>query len=184
MNLTDLPKNSLKPKQKGACDHLLNLSIPDISLPTQDDNLLKLNRTDTFRLVIFCYSMTGNPDLPLPENWNSIPGARGCTSQNCSFRDNYDNLVKSNALPVGVSSQSISDIKEMTTRLHIPYDVVSDQYLLLASRINLPTFTIEDKTFLKRVTLIIEKKIIKKVFYPIFSPNTHINDVLEWLQKN
>ena len=43
MNLTDLPTNLPKPEQDGACDHLLNSTIPDISLPTQDDNLLKLN---------------------------------------------------------------------------------------------------------------------------------------------
>lgn len=184
MNLTDLPTNLPKPEQDGACDHLLNSTIPDISLPTQDDNLLKLNRVDTFRIVVFCYPKTGRPDQPLPENWDAIPGARGCTLQNCSFRDNYDNLIKANALPIGVSTQSVSDIKEMTNRLHIPYDVVSDQELIMASTINLPTFSIDEKKFLKRVTLIIEKSVIKKVFYPIFSPNTHINEVLEWLNKN
>jgi len=184
MNLTDLPTNLLKPEQDGACDHLLSTIIPAISLPSQDGNLLKLNRSDTFRLVIFCYPMTGRPDVPLPNSWNLIPGARGCTPQNCSFRDNYDNLIIANALPVGVSTQSISDIKEMTTRLQIPYDVVSDQELILASAINLPTFSIDDKKFLKRVTIIVEKSVIKKVFYPIFPPNIHINEVLEWLNKN
>jgi len=184
MNLTDLPTNLLKPEQDGACDHLLSTIIPAISLPSQDGNLLKLNRSDTFRLVIFCYPMTGRPDVPLPNSWNLIPGARGCTPQNCSFRDNYDNLIIANALPVGVSTQSISDIKEMTMRLQIPYDVVSDQELILASAINLPTFSIDDKKFLKRVTMIVEKSVIKKVFYPIFPPNIHINEVLEWLNKN
>ena len=184
MNLTDLPTNLLKPEQDGACDHLLSTIIPAISLPSQDGNLLKLNRSDTFRLVIFCYPMTGRPDVPLPNSWNLIPGARGCTPQNCSFRDNYDNLIIANALPVGVSTQSISDIKEMTMRLQIPYDVVSDQELIFASAINLPTFSIDDKKFLKRVTMIVEKSVIKKVFYPIFSPNMHINEVLEWLNKN
>jgi peroxiredoxin len=184
MNLTDLPTNLLKPEQDGACDHLLSTIIPAISLPSQDGNLLKLNRSDTFRLVIFCYPMTGRPDVPLPNSWNLIPGARGCTPQNCSFRDNYDNLIIANALPVGVSTQSISDIKEMTMRLQIPYDVVSDQELILASAINLPTFSTDDKKFLKRVTMIVEKSVIKKVFYPIFPPNMHINEVLEWLNKN
>jgi len=184
MNLTDLPTNLLKPEQDGACDHLLSTIIPAIPLPSQDGNLLKLNRSDTFRLVIFCYPMTGRPDVPLPNSWNLIPGARGCTPQNCSFRDNYDNLIIANALPVGVSTQSISDIKEMTMRLQIPYDVVSDQELILASAINLPTFSIDDKKFLKRVTMIVEKSVIKKVFYPIFPPNIHINEVLEWLNKN
>ena len=184
MNFTNLPTNLPKLEQDGACDHLLNSTIPDISLPTQNSNFLKLNRSDTFRLVLFCYSMTGHPERPLPLNWDTIPGARGCTSQNCSFRDNYDNLVNANSLPVGVSTQSIEDIKEMTTRLQIPYDVVSDQELILVSAIKLPTFTIDNKIFLKRVTMIIEKSIIKKVFYPIFSPNFHVNEVLEWLNKN
>ena len=184
MNLIDLPTNLPEPMQDGLCDHLSNSSIPDISLPSQDGNFLKLNRSDTFRLVIFCYPMTGRPDSPLPKNWNLIPGARGCTPQNCSFRDNYDNLIIANALPIGVSTQSIADIKEMTMRLQIPFDVVSDQELILASAINLPIFFIDDKKFLKRVTMIVEKSVIKKVFYPIFPPNTHINEVLEWLNKN
>lgn len=184
MNLNDLLTNLAKPEEDGACNHLLNSTIPDISLPTQDGNLLKLNRSDTFFLVIFCYPMTGHPDRPLPENWNLIPGARGCTSQNCSFRDNYDNLIKANALPIGVSTQSVSDIKEMSIRLHIPYDVVSDQQLIFASALNLPIFSIDKKKFLKRVTLIIEKSVIKKVFYPIFPPNIHINEVLSWLNRN
>ena len=184
MNLNNLSNNLPMSEQDGACNHLLNSIMPDISLKTQDDNLLKLRRSDTFRLIVFCYPMTGRPDQPLPKNWNIILGARGCTSQNCSFRDNYDNLIKANALPVGVSSQSIADIKEMTNRLHIPYDVVSDQEQILSSSINLPTFSIDNKVFLKRVTMIIEKSIIKKIFYPIFSPNNHINDVLDWLNKN
>ena len=72
----------------------------------------------------------------------------------------------------------------MTIRLKIPYDIVSDQELKFCSSINLPTFSIKGKKFLKRTTLVIEKSIIKKVFYPIFTPNTHINDVLEWLNNN
>ena len=184
MDLKDLPIDLTQPEQDGACEHLLNLTIPDISLPTQDSSLLRLNRTDTFRLVIFCYPMTGNPDRPLPENWNMIPGARGCTLQNCSFRDNYDNLIKANALPIGISTQSISDIKEMTIRLNIPYDIVSDEELLLTSGINLPTFSVGDKKFIKRLTLVVENSVIKKIFYPIFTPNTHIDEVLRWLNEN
>ena len=39
-------------------------------------------------------------------------------------------------------------------------------------------FSIGGKKFIKRVTLIVEKSFIKKVFYPIFPPDTHINEVL------
>ena len=184
MNFADLSKNLPKPKNDGGCAHLLNASIPDISLPTQNENLLKLNRLDTFRLVIYCFSMTGNPNHPLPDNWDMIPGARGCTLQTCSFRDHYDELIKQNALPIGLSTQSTEDLKEMTTRLNVPFDVVSDQQLVFTSSLNLPTFSINDKKFIKRLTLIIDQSVIKHVFYPIFPADLHIFEVLDWLKNN
>jgi peroxiredoxin len=184
MNFTDLPNNLSKPHNDDGCTHLLDSSIPDISLPTQNGNLLKLKRLDTFRLVIFCFPMTGHPDRPLPDNWDMIPGARGCTPQTCSFRDNYDELIKINALPIGLSTQSTEDLKEMTTRLHVPFDIVSDQQLLFTSSLNLPTFSINDKKFIKRLTLIVDQSVIKYVFYPIFPSDMHIFEVLDWLKKN
>ena len=184
MNFANLPTDLPKPEQDGACSHLLNTMIPPISLYTQNSSLLKINRTDTFRLVIYCFPMTGHPEKTLPENWNLIPGATGCTAQTCAFRDHYDQLVVQNSIPIGVSTQSIEDLKEMTVRLKIPYDVLSDQQLLLAKALKLPTFAIKEKVYSKRLTLIVEKSVIKHIFYPIFPPDKHINDVLDWLKKN
>jgi peroxiredoxin len=184
MNLINLSTDFSIPEQDGACDHLLNTNIPVISLPNQDNNLLKLCRTDTFRLVTYFYPMTGRPDRQLPKNWNSIPGARGCTTQTCSIRDKYDELIKLNAIPIGISTQSTEDIKEMCFRLKIPYDILSDKNLEFTNKMKLPTFQIKEKLFIKRLTLIIEKSLIKKVFYPIFPPDKHIIEILDWLKKN
>jgi peroxiredoxin len=128
--------------------------------------------------------MTGRPDRPLPDNWNDIPGAKGCTLQTCTIRDNYDQLISLNAVPIGISSQTVDDNKEMTTRLRVPFDVLSDEKLELKSALDLPTFSIKDKLYLKRATIIIENKIIKKVFYPIFTVDKHINEIVEWLKEN
>ena len=182
MDLTKLPDDLPKPEDDGACSHLTNFTIPPISLPNQDGNLLRLNRLDTFRIVLYCYPMTGRPDRSLPLNWDLIPGARGCTPQTCDFRDNYDEIVSLNAIPIGVSTQPVDDLKEMVTRLRVTYDVVSDINLEFAKKLNLPTFAIDDKVFLKRTTLIIEKSVIKKVFYPIFPPNKHKKEVIKWLK--
>ena len=184
MNFKDLTDNLLKSGKDDDCKHLLNFEIPDISLPNQNGNLLNLHRSDSFRIVIYCFPMTGRPDRPLPKNWNKTPGAQGCTIQNCSFRDSYDQIIINNALPIGISTQSIDDLKEMTQRLNIPYDVLSDQQLKFCSALTLPNFSIEDKKFIKRLTLIIEKSVIKHVFYPIFSPENHIKEVLNWLEQN
>ena len=184
MNLSVLPPNLPIPEDDGCCNHLLEKTIPDISLPNQDGIYLKLRRDVSFRIVLYCYPMTGKPGKSLPPNWDDIPGARGCTPQACSFRDHYDDLVKCNAIPIGLSTQLVPEIKEMVTRLHIPYDVVSDGELNFSKLMDLPTFKIKDFVYLKRLTLIIERSIIKKVFYPIFPPDLHINEVLKWLKKN
>ena len=184
MKLNFLPIDSSKPIKDGACDHLINAKIPEISLPNQDGVYLKLNRNDTFRLVIYCFPMTGRPDRQLPDKWDIITGAKGCTSQTCSFRDNYDELIVQNALPLGISTQSIHDLKEMTSRLRVPYDVLSDQEHFFSDALSLPTFSIKGDKFIKRLTLIVEQSTIKHVFYPIFPPDKHILEVLNWLQNN
>ena len=168
----------------GAAKHLKNISIPNISLPNQQGNLLRLHRKDTFRMVLYFFPMTGRPDRPLPDNWNNIPGAKGCTIQTCKFRDNYDELIRLNAVPIGISTQTIDDNKEMTSRLAVPYDVLSDEKLELRAALKLPIFSVNNKNYLRRLTLIIEKNIIKKIFYPIHNIDKHIEEVLQWLRKN
>ena len=112
MNFSSLPK----PIDDGLSDHLLNMKLPEISLPNQDGRILSLNRRDTFRLVLYFYPMTGNPNKPLPKNWDNIPGARGCTPETCSFRDNYDELIKLNSIPVGITSQKIDHNPKLTEK--------------------------------------------------------------------
>ena len=171
-------------KDDGAAKHLINKTIPNISLPNQHGNSLRLDRLDTFRIVLYLFPMTGRPDRKLPLNWNKIPGAKGCTIQTCFFRDNYDKIISLNAVSIGISTQTVEDINEMTQRLRVPYDVLSDSKLKLQTALNLPIFSIDNKHYLKRVTLIIEKKIIKKVFYPINYLDNHIDEVLKWLKEN
>ena len=111
MDGTKLMKDQQIPENERFANNLVNTSMPSIILPNQDGNFLKLDRNDTFRLVIYFYSMTGNPNKKLPSNWNQIPGASGCTLENCNFRDNYEKFIKMNALPIGISTQTIKEIK-------------------------------------------------------------------------
>tara|TARA_B100000965_G_scaffold375530_1_gene367939 strand:+ start:338 stop:883 length:546 start_codon:yes stop_codon:yes gene_type:complete len=164
--------------------HLKNKSFPYISLPNQEGNLLRLHRQDTFRMILYFFPMTGRPDRALPNNWNNIPGAKGCTFQTCLFRDKYDEIISLNAVPIGISTQTVEDNKEMTSRLTVPYDVLSDEKLELTNLLNLPMFIINKKKYFKRITLIIEKNIIKKVFYPIYAIDKHIIEISKWLQEN
>ena len=82
-----------------------------------------------------------------------------------------------------MSTQSVSDLKEMVDRLHIPYDILSDRDLKFTKLIKLPTFKIKNFVFIKRLTLIVEHFVIIKVFYPIFPPDLHIYEVSRLVRK-
>ncbi len=184
MDVTKSMKYQPIPETRAINDKLLDKIMPSISLPNQADNLLQLNREETFRLVFYFYSMTGHPKKKLPDGWANIPGAEGCTLENCIFRDNYENLIELNALPIGISTQTVDEIKDMTDRLRIQHDVLSDSNLICVNQLTLPTFSIGDKKYIKRISIIVEKNIIRKVFYPIVSIHKHIHEVIKWLRKN
>ncbi len=90
-NFTELPQNLPVPLDDGAADHLKGKSLPKITLPSTDGGTVELASL-TGRFVIYIYPMTGRPGVPLPDGWDAIPGARGCTPQSCSFRDHYKEL--------------------------------------------------------------------------------------------
>jgi peroxiredoxin len=50
--------------------------------------------------------------------------------------------------------------------------------------LDLPTFEANGMTLYKRLTMIVRGDTIEHVFYPIFPPNTHASEVLDWLRTN
>jgi peroxiredoxin len=174
-----LPVGLPVPEDDGACDHLVGLAIPGVLLPsTQGDvNLAELAAA----LVLYVYPRTGKPGVePLP-GWDATPGARGCTPQSCGFRDHAADLAALGARVVGLSAQPLEDQREFATRERISYPVVSDEELVLAKLLRLPTFEIAGLTLYKRLALITCAGVIDKVFYPVFPPDRNAADVLAWL---
>jgi peroxiredoxin len=118
----------------------------------------------------------------MPDNWDNIPGARGCTPQICSFRDNFNQLKKLNVDNIfGLSTQNNEDQKELVKRLNLPYQILSDEKLEFANQLKLPTFEVEDMKLIKRITLILSNNKIIKYFYPVFPPDKNVNDVIKFL---
>jgi len=103
-NFQTLPANLPIPIDDGACDHLRGLRLPEIALPATDGKVVQL-MTLPGRTVLFIYPYTGRPGIDLPEGWNEIPGARGCTPQACSFRDHYQELQQLNTQVYGLRAR-------------------------------------------------------------------------------
>jgi peroxiredoxin len=181
-NLNQLPTDLPVPQDDGTCDHLVGMSLPNVALLATDGSMVNLSQLPG-RLVIYCYPMTGQPNVPLPEGWDQIPGARGCTPQSCAFRDHYQELQALNANVFGLSVQSTDYQREMATRLHLPFQVLSDEQYQFQKALNLPTFVAAGMTLLKRVTFISHQGRIEAVHYPIFPSDSDPAWVLNYLKS-
>ncbi len=183
MNLETLPDSLPIPKDDGAADHLVGSRLADVSLRATNNEIIQPGELAGL-VVLYIYPRTGKPDTPLPEGWNDIPGARGCTPQSCSFRDHYAELQALGAEVFGVSSQDRDDQLEAKLRLHLPFELLSDADLLFKGSLRLPTFTVNGMELYKRMTLIARHGLIEKVFYPVFPPDQNAENVLDWLRLN
>ena len=183
-DFTALPSNLPPPVDDGACDHLPGLAMPSVRLPSTAGRLMDLGALGAGRTVIYCYPRTGRPGEPLPEGWDAIPGARGCTPQSCAFRDHHRELADLGAEVYGLSTQTTEYQREMAERLHLPFEVLSDARFALTDALRLPTFEVDGMRLVKRLTLIVRDQRIEQVFYPVFPPNESAAQVIDWLERH
>jgi peroxiredoxin len=179
-----LPTDIPVPQDDGAARHLMGPKLPSVSLPSTEGTSVDLSALKG-RTVVYIYPRTGVPGQALPDGWDAIPGARGCTPQSCSFRDHFGELKRLGiAYLFGLSTQDTDYQREAATRLKLPFPVLSDGALKLARAIDLPTFTAAGMTLLKRMALVIEDGVIVKVFYPVFPPDKNAEEVVAWLNAS
>ncbi|TMJ05780.1 MAG: peroxiredoxin [Alphaproteobacteria bacterium] len=178
-----LPENLPVPQDDGAARHLSGAALPDLALPATDGTLVCLARLPG-RTVVYIYPRTGRPGQPLPEGWDGIPGARGCTPQSCGFRDHFAELKQLGVAQLfGLSTQETDYQREAVERLHLPFAILSDADLRLTRALNLPTFEVAGMTLIRRMTWVIDDGTITKVFYPVFPPDRSAEEVVAWLQS-
>jgi peroxiredoxin (alkyl hydroperoxide reductase subunit C) len=173
------------PQDDGGARHLAGLAVPDIALAATDGTEVSLGRLPG-RVVVFAYPRTGVPgQASLVPDWDTIPGARGCTPQSCTFRDLYKELTAAGAARVfGLSTQDTAYQLEAVERLHLPFPLLSDEQLALTGALRLPTMEVAGLTLIKRLALVIDDARIARVFYPVFPPDRNAGDVLAWLQQS
>jgi peroxiredoxin len=177
-----LPLNLPEPMDDGACRHLPGMRLPPITLPSTAERHVNLREFAGPRTVIYCYPMTGVPGRALPDGWDLIPGARGCTPQTCGFRDHFSELRELNVEVFGLSTQTVEYQREMANRLELPFEILSDAEFKLCDTLRLPTFDVGGMRLVKRLTVIVRDGIIEKVFYPVFPPDKNAAQVASWLR--
>jgi peroxiredoxin len=180
---TSLPGDLPAPADDGAADHLRGTALPPIALAATDGGAVTLADLDGLS-VVFAYPRTGRPGEEPPggeAGWNAIPGARGCTPEACSFRDEQARFAARGARIFGLSTQDTDYQREAVERLHLPYPILSDADLELTRALDLPTLDVEGMTLIRRVTLIVRDGVIADVVYPVFPPDRGAELALERL---
>ncbi|GAA1260941.1 redoxin family protein [Kitasatospora nipponensis] len=178
-----LPANLPVPQDDGAADHLPGLPAPRVRLSSTAGGTVALDALGAGRSVVYLYPLTGRPDTDLPEGWDTIPGARGCTTEACDFRDHHGDLAELGVPRVfGLSSQPTDYQQEVVERLRLPFAMLSDPGFELAAALDLPTFEAAGSRLYRRLTLVIRDGVIEHVFHPVFPPDQHARQVLHWLR--
>jgi peroxiredoxin len=179
-SLHELPEGIPMPIDDGACDHLPGMLLPPVAPSSTSGEPVDLSNLPG-KSVVYSYPRTGRPDENLPRGWDEIPGARGSTPQSCAFRDHHAELQTLGARVFGLSTQDTGYQQEAAERLRLPFELLSDESLIFAKALDLPTFEVEGMTLIKRLTLVIDDGRIQKAFYPVFPPGENATEVLEWL---
>ncbi len=172
------------PVDDGAARHLEGARLSPVSLPATDGTAVDLSALPGLS-VVYAYPMTGRPGVPLPDGWDMLPGARGCTPQSCAFRDHAGALRALGVQRVfGLSSNDTAYLREAAERLHLPFALLSDREFRLADAMRLPTFETAGMRLLQRLTMVIEDGRITKLFYPVFPPDRSADEVIAWLRAH
>lgn len=183
-SLLALPPDLPLPEDDGAARHLLGMPLPVVQLRATDGSAVELADLPFGRSVLFVYPRTGQPARPLPRGWDEIPGARGCTSQLCSVRDELGALRRAGVAAVfGLSTQDRIYQAEAARRLSLSFPLLADPTRRVGLALRLPSFSVGGSTFYKRLTLIVHDGVIEHVFYPVFPPDAHVTEVVAWLAR-
>jgi peroxiredoxin len=183
-DLHALPGKLPVPENDGGADHLPGAAVTSVVLRATSGEQIDLAAAASGEgfLVVYVYPQTGVPGQPIPTGWDRIPGARGCTPQSCAFRDSARELADLGATVFGLSAQPLDEQREFAQREHLPYPLMNDSEFRLAEELALPTFAANGVRYYCRLTFIVHRGWITKVFYPVFPPQDNAGDVIAWLR--
>lgn len=85
---------------------------PDFELPNQDGEPVALSEYDDQYVVVYFYPRADTP---------------GCTTEACSFRDNWEEYEQRNVPVLGISDDPVEDLKDFAQKYDLPFDLLSDE---------------------------------------------------------
>ncbi|MFD9306365.1 winged helix-turn-helix transcriptional regulator [Streptomyces sp. NPDC060048] len=146
---------------------LRGTQVPELLLPDRFGEL-RDPVADTPFTVLYCFPGAYARAGSYPPGWGAIPGARGCTLESCTYRDQLAQFTAAGAAVHGISTQRPDEQREFAEAEGLRFPLLSDAELGLVAALRLPTFRAGGVSRLKRLTLVVDRdRTVREVLYPI-----------------
>jgi peroxiredoxin Q/BCP len=89
----------------------IGAEAPAFSLQNQDGESVKLSDFEGRKVIVYFYPAAGTP---------------GCTTQACDFRDNINSLASAGYQVLGVSKDTVADLKKFQAEQGLNFPLLSD----------------------------------------------------------
>ena len=140
---------------------------PEFALAQSDGSVVKLEDLRGQVVVLYFYPKDDTP---------------GCTTEACSFRDNWTELQQAGATVLGMSPDSVNSHKRFSDKFSLPFPLLSDidkttvqEYGVWAEK------SMYGKMYMgvERTTFVIDREgVIRRIFRKV-KVNGHTEEVLE-----
>ncbi len=133
-------------------------SAPDFSLPSQEGKTVRLSDyADKNVVVLYFYPKDFTP---------------GCTTEACTFRDNFQDFTDIGAVVIGVSSDSVESHKKFIEKYNLPFLLLSDEDGKVRGQYGAAKFA----GLPARITFVIDKKGVIRMVFESMNAKAHIEE--------
>ncbi|MFB6817290.1 winged helix-turn-helix transcriptional regulator [Streptomyces sp. NPDC056347] len=154
-------------KEAARVHALAGTRLPELRLPDHDGTL-RDPVADTPGTVLYFFPGAYARRDAYPPGWSGIPGARGCTLESCTYRDQLAEFTAAGATVHGISTQRPDEQRDFSRAEQLRFPLLSDAELELTAALRLPTFRAGGVSRLKRLTLVVDReRTVREVLYPV-----------------
>lgn len=158
---------------------LVGTRIPVLTLPGADGTPADPIATDRAWTVLYTFPGSPSVEPGLAPGWDQVPGGPGCTLEARTFRDRLPEFARLDAAVVGVCTQRYGQLARFAELENVPFPLLSDQALELATALRLPSFRAAGSDRLKRATLIVDaNRVVRETLYPVPDPAASVDEAL------
>ena len=158
---------------------LVGRPLPALKLTDHTGEVQELRPADGWR-VVYCFPGAFAEAHLYPPGWGEVPGTAGCTLESRTYAAAHADFLAAGADVVGVSSQRADQQAAFAAQARLPFRLLSDPDLRLASAARLPVFRAAGGERYKRQSLLLDDEgVVRHAQMPITDPAGSVAEMLE-----